>query len=543
MNSPDKALLGIAAIMKNEGPYLVEWLAHHRCLGVQNFFIAANDNDDDNLRLFKALEEQGYLRLLLTPTREGVKPQIPAYAAVLDRFGSEVQWMAFIDADEFIWPTSDLQDLPSMVARFHAQTQVGAIALNWATYGSSRQVHFEDQPVIQRFERRANDGFEVNHHIKSIVRTKAVARYRNPHYAVLHAGYQYLHTDGTAYRRKPSYFEKTPTALGLSETICWQDFRINHYVIKSWTEYVDRKIRRGRAVSPNAGLNHDFFFFHDRNEVHDPVPAAHLQRVQAEIDTILSALRPRGIDPAFFARMIGPQNQPVAPGIVNGAVESIALSGTQLSISGWGLAWRDQALERCELKINGSLLASRLLTGIPRADVQRHFPRGPLHSGFVLQMDRAQLPPTMETLELVAWVPGKADVQPLPLAADIDGAALQNILDAPPSMPGHIDHVLWGEEGLEIEGWGLLESNQCFADFEVEINGDPLAVLLLERTPRPDVQRVHAQAPIGLGFRLGCKLTKLPASHLEITLYGITSRQQRFWLARHTIEQMRNGDC
>jgi hypothetical protein len=54
MNSPDKALLGIAAIMKNEGPYLVEWLAHHRCLGVQDFFVEVNN---DNRLLFKAFED------------------------------------------------------------------------------------------------------------------------------------------------------------------------------------------------------------------------------------------------------------------------------------------------------------------------------------------------------------------------------------------------------------------------------------------------------------------------------------------------------
>ncbi|MCY1364126.1 hypothetical protein D9M69_509190 [compost metagenome] len=223
-------------------------------------------------------------------------------------------------------------------------------------------------------------------------------------------------------------------------------------------------------------------------------------------------------------------------------MESIALSGTQLSISGWGLAWRDQALERCELEINGNLLASRLSTRTPRPDVQHHFPQAPLHCGFELQVDRAQLPPIMETLELFAWVPGQVDAQLLPLAANIDCAELQQIVDAPPSMPGHIDHVRWGEKGLEIEGWGLLESHQCFADFEVEVNGDPVAALLLERKPRPDVQRVHAQAPIGLGFRLGCKLTKPPSSRLEIALYGITSRQQRFWLARHTIEQMEKGN-
>ena len=232
----------------------------------------------------------------------------------------------------------------------------------------------------------------------------------------------------------------------------------------------------------------------------------------------------------------------MAPSIVNGTVESIELSGTQLNINGWGLACRDQALERGGLKINSDPLASRLHTRIPRADVQYHFPQVTLHNGFELQVERAQLPPIFELLELVAWVPGQVDAQPLPLAADIDFAARQQDLDAPPAMPGQIDHVLWGESGLEIEGWGLLESDQCFSDFEVEVNGDPLAILLLERKPHPDAQRVHAQALIRLGFRFGCKLTKPPSSRLAIALYGITSRQQRFWLARHVIEQIDDGN-
>lgn len=218
------------------------------------------------------------------------------------------------------------------------------------------------------------------------------------------------------------------------------------------------------------------------------------------------------------------------------------MSGTQLSISGLGLACRDQALEREGLKITGDLLASRLHTRIPRADVQHHFPQATLRSGFELQAEPLQLLPIFETQALVAWVSGQFDAQPLPLTADINFGALPQVFDAPPSLPGYIDHVLWGENGLVIEGSGLLERDLCFADFEVEVDDDPITILPLERKPHPGAQRINSKALIRIGFRLGCKLTKPPSSRLAIALYGITSRQQRFWLARHSIEQMDDGN-
>ena len=42
--------LAIGAIVKNEGPYLLEWIAFHRVVGVDRFFIADNASTDEGPR-------------------------------------------------------------------------------------------------------------------------------------------------------------------------------------------------------------------------------------------------------------------------------------------------------------------------------------------------------------------------------------------------------------------------------------------------------------------------------------------------------------
>jgi hypothetical protein len=47
--------IGIAAIVKNELPYLIEWIAFHRASNVNRFFIANNNSTDGTKELLIAL--------------------------------------------------------------------------------------------------------------------------------------------------------------------------------------------------------------------------------------------------------------------------------------------------------------------------------------------------------------------------------------------------------------------------------------------------------------------------------------------------------
>ena len=64
--------VAIAAIFRNEHPYVLEWIAHHRALGVAQFYIADNVSDDGTSELLQALDALGAgaaePRLLVTGT-------------------------------------------------------------------------------------------------------------------------------------------------------------------------------------------------------------------------------------------------------------------------------------------------------------------------------------------------------------------------------------------------------------------------------------------------------------------------------------------
>lgn len=284
--------LAIGAIVKNEAPYLLEWLAFHRVLGVAGFFLADNGSTDGSGALIAALAAEGLARHLPFPGRRGVPPQRPAYAAILAAYGAEADWIAFIDADEFMLPAAGPYPgaLPGLVARAGADPGVGAVVVNWAVYGSSGRRREEPGLVIERFTRRAERGLLPNHHFKSILRTGAGAAVGgNPHAFRLAPGLRAVQADG----RDLVEHELN----GLSREVVWAPLRLNHYVVKSREEFMTRKLPRGRATTARM-RDPEFFEAHDRNEVADPVDPALVAATRAERDRIARQLLARPGAPA-----------------------------------------------------------------------------------------------------------------------------------------------------------------------------------------------------------------------------------------------------
>jgi hypothetical protein len=260
--------IALGAIVKDEAAYLLEWIAYHRVLGIGRFFVADNDSTDGTSEMLEALDAAGIVRRLAFPTPPGVPPQLPAYREILRRHGAEADWIAFIDADEFLVPAPGAGDVADVVAAIHADPTVGAIAVNWAIFGSSRRVRAGEGLVIERFADRAERSFFPNHHFKSIVRPSAVSTTGgDPHTFRLSASSRTVHPDGTPLDCGPLNIS------GVSGAICWSPLRINHYVVKSQEEFLTHKIPRGRATAYDA-RDYSFFVSHDRNERRDPVAAS-----------------------------------------------------------------------------------------------------------------------------------------------------------------------------------------------------------------------------------------------------------------------------
>jgi len=248
--------LAVCAIAKNEGPYLLEWIAHHHVVGVGRFLIFDNDSSDDTAALLAPLEALGLVERVPWPTRPGEVPQLAAYADGIRRLRGLARWIAFIDLDEFLNPLVD-PDLPTLLRRY---PDVAALVVPWRLFGSSGRRTYDDQPVTRRFTRRGHEGHQ--HMVKTIARSRFLAG-MHVHTPTVTQGSVVDEHRIIAGSRGPAAHHPVPNAERLV---------LNHYFCKSFEEW-ERKRNRGRADKKAGSTEHirrqEDFDAHDVNEVED----------------------------------------------------------------------------------------------------------------------------------------------------------------------------------------------------------------------------------------------------------------------------------
>lgn len=251
-----KHRLAVAAIVKDEGPYLQEWIQFHLLQGVKHFYIVDDNSKDETESVLEPYINEGLVTYHLWPEMKG--PQMPAYQFILDNYKGECQWIAFLDSDEFLY--SEGITVSSFLENLTKQNPyMGALAVHWYLFGSANEVMYKPLSVTQRFTYRAT---RPDKHVKSIVRTIAVDTVgRNPHVFYLKKGYQAVNENGKILPKEYATLEN-PTA---------KIIRINHYHTKSYEEYLARKQRPdvGSGVLHSPERVEEMFKAHDLNDVPD----------------------------------------------------------------------------------------------------------------------------------------------------------------------------------------------------------------------------------------------------------------------------------
>src|SRR5690242_14406426 len=121
------------AAIKNEAPYLDEWLAFSVLEGVEHFLLYDNRSTDDSRDVLQPWIEAGIVESFDWPVRWKDGAQTKAYADALTRLRGRTRWAAFIDPDEYLFsPTG--KRLPEILERY--EDHAGVI-VNWQCYGTS----------------------------------------------------------------------------------------------------------------------------------------------------------------------------------------------------------------------------------------------------------------------------------------------------------------------------------------------------------------------------------------------------------------------
>jgi len=129
--------------MKNEGAFILEWVAYHLSIGVGHFLVYTNDCDDPTEAILDRLEELGVATRLDNPF-DGAAGQKPQRGALNDAERHErvrgADWVGVFDVDEFV--NIHVGD-GSFGALVGAARDPNVISMTWRFFGN-RGVHRYD---------------------------------------------------------------------------------------------------------------------------------------------------------------------------------------------------------------------------------------------------------------------------------------------------------------------------------------------------------------------------------------------------------------
>ena len=223
--------IAICAIFKDEAPYLLEWIAFHKMVGIDLFVLYDNGSTDGGPELIRRSSFARNVTLIEWPDRPG---QISAYRHFHANYAKDFTWAAFIDLDEFIMPVSGSSIRDILIRKVYEP--YADILLNWSIFGPSGHDVRPDGLVIENFTWRFPEDAEANRHVKSLVRTRdLIAIGSTPH--IFDCARPTCNARG-----------EMVMSYAMQPVACHDVMVINHYFTKSVEEWAFKQ-RRGRGDS------------------------------------------------------------------------------------------------------------------------------------------------------------------------------------------------------------------------------------------------------------------------------------------------------
>ncbi|MEE2944852.1 MAG: glycosyltransferase family 2 protein [Pseudomonadota bacterium] len=280
----------IITTMKNEGPFILEWIAYHRAIGVDNFMVFTNDCTDGTDEFHDLLQAKGIVQHRDNPFRDnGLKPQHAALqAGEKEDIIKNADWVICMDVDEFInIKTGD----GTLKALFEAVDDANMISLTWRLFGNSDIHEFSDRPIIGDYTRCAHEmtrkphqawGFKTLFRNIGLFKKLGVHRPKglNPQ---LWEDIKWVNGSG-----QPMPKEFFRNAWRSTQTTVGYDLvSLNHYAVRSAESFLVKRDRgRVNHVDRDQGLAYWFRMNHNIDEDHSIKRM--LPALQAEMDSLLA---------------------------------------------------------------------------------------------------------------------------------------------------------------------------------------------------------------------------------------------------------------
>jgi hypothetical protein len=158
----------VVASMRNEGPFIVEWVAWQRMLGFSRVVVVTNDCQDRSPELLDALAAAGWVQHLRCDIPAGGKVTAAKLAmAKQTKAVRRADWVLVCDVDEFLVIHRGAGLLADLIPE---PPEFLGMAINWRIFGNNGVAEFVDQPVHRQFFGAVGAERALNGFVKTIHR-------------------------------------------------------------------------------------------------------------------------------------------------------------------------------------------------------------------------------------------------------------------------------------------------------------------------------------------------------------------------------------
>jgi hypothetical protein len=241
--------LAVTCCIKDEAPYIIDWVAHYLALGFTDIVIFQNDSVDGTDALCAALANAGYIHYI-DNSDPNAAPELyrdhPAqrralnWAKHIDAL-QDADYMLSVDIDEYLELPTD-GTFPALLARLEYPD---IVSFAWRMFGSSGHTEFNTAPVTERFAQAATpDDLGSNRPFKQM---KSAYRPKLPKRYDIHG--PVLRKDQDATWVTPNGRDIPDSTVHTINNFDYTFANLRHYHVKSQAEFM-LKIVRGVADRP-----------------------------------------------------------------------------------------------------------------------------------------------------------------------------------------------------------------------------------------------------------------------------------------------------
>ncbi|MEX0306634.1 MAG: glycosyltransferase family 2 protein [Ruegeria sp.] len=289
----------IVTTMKNEGPFMIDWVAYNRAIGFDDILIYTNDCADGTDTMGDRMQALGWAHHERNRLGPRAAPQSKAFTRA--RFHPSyhsADWVMSLDVDEYINIRLPNGDVRSLV---EASGEADAISICWRMFGNAGQNDFVDQPVPETFVLAAPEEGYPHHRakgFKTLFRNNGkFNRFRahRPRIDPQHAPNPDAPYEGILWRDSGGN-------LHPAEQVRWKAWRgfshefarIHHYAVRSTDSFLVKRDRgRTNHVGQDQGLKYWLVMNHNNVEdrsILERMPAMHEIKAEMLADPQLAEL-------------------------------------------------------------------------------------------------------------------------------------------------------------------------------------------------------------------------------------------------------------